>query len=132
METIKQLDSAEKDKLEIMLKEIFEELEKANQVNADIVNAVNAVRDKVNNFEETLKDYQPLVPEPNIKPIQQIVQRGIEETKLITEAAQKRIRSDHWRIFLESDTKKWIVILLVSLAFFTYLYLFCVHYVDHR
>ncbi len=132
MVTINKTDAAANERLEIILQEFVDEQKSANQKQEDVVKAFNELSAKVNNFEETLKNHKVIIAEPDTKPLQQIVEKGKEEMKVIVETALKKIRTDHWRIFLESDAKKWIVVLLISLVFLTYLYFFCVHYVDHR
>ncbi len=132
METINKLDAVEKDRLEIILQEFADEQKSAIQKQDDVIKAFNALSGKVNNFEETLKNQKVIVPEPDFKQVNQMIEKGKEEIKQIVEMALRRIRADHWRIFLESDAKKWAVYLLVSLAFLTYLYCFFIHFTAHK
>ena len=126
METVKR-DISGNEKLEILLEEFTDEQKSANEKYDDMVKAFNELSNKVNNFEATLKNHKVIVSEPDIQSMQQTVERGKEEIKLIVEASLKKNRSDHWRIFLESDAKRWLVYLLIGLAFLSYLYFFCVH-----
>lgn len=129
METLKQ-DISGNEKLEILLEEFADEQKSANQKYDDLVKAFNELSTKVNSFEDNLKNHKVIAPEPDVKPIQQIVEKGKEEIKQMIATALRGTRTDHWRIFLESDAKKWVVVLLISLTFLTYLYFFCVHWID--
>jgi hypothetical protein len=44
------------------------------------------------------------------------------ETKLLLQMHSATTPSTNLKIFLESDAKKWAVILVVSIVFLTYLY----------
>jgi len=80
-----------------------------------------------NEFEEIKNSIQnqktEIVP-IDLKPIQQAVERGITDIRLSIHSHLRKPESNNWRIFLESDAKKWTVYLIIALTFLTYLYLF--------
>ncbi|MCW3094352.1 MAG: hypothetical protein JWP81_5421 [Ferruginibacter sp.] len=59
--------------------------------------------------------------------MQQTLENGIADIKFRVEMLTKKPESNNLRVFLESDAKKWAVILLVAITFLTYLYLFGIH-----
>ena len=56
MEAIKKIDEQEKDTLEIVLKEILDEHQKANNINRDSVAEINQLVITVTNFNEKLEN----------------------------------------------------------------------------
>jgi hypothetical protein len=109
---------------EIVLKEFVEEQGKINKANADIITAINKLTVKVNDFTEILKNQKVIVPAPDTRPMQQIVEKGMAEIGALTETTLQRFRSNNMRVFLESDAKKWAVILILGIVFMTYVYFY--------
>ena len=78
-------------------------------------------------IEKEMKNQKTDLIPVDIKPIQQAVERGITDIRLSIHSQLQKPQSNNWRVFLESDAKKWAVILVVALAFLTYLYCYLVH-----
>jgi hypothetical protein len=60
----------------------------------------------------------------DLKPIQQVVEKGISDIRIFLLTQQQKPASNNWRVFMESDAKKWAAYLIMALTFLTYLYLF--------
>jgi len=60
----------------------------------------------------------------DLKPIQQVVERGINDIRIFMLTQQQKPESNNWRVFMESDAKRWAAYLIMVLSFLTYLYLF--------
>lgn len=60
----------------------------------------------------------------DLKPIQQAVERGINDIRIFLLTQPQKPDSNNWRVFMESDAKKWAAYLIMVLTFLTYLYLF--------
>jgi hypothetical protein len=112
---------------EIVLKEFVEEQANINKSNADIITAVNQLTGRVNGFAETLKNQKIVVPEPDTKAMYQVVRNGTEDVKILIETMLNRFKSNNMRVFLESDAKKWAVILILGVVFLTYMYILMSH-----
>lgn len=69
-------------------------------------------------------------PVQDAKSIQQTVEKGITEIKRLIETSLQKTESNNFKVFLESDGKKWLVVLLIALVFLTYLYNFGVHWME--
>ncbi len=63
----------------------------------------------------------------DFKPIQQVVEKGISDIKIFLLTQPQKPESNNWRVFMESDAKKWAAYLIIMLSFLTYLYLFATH-----
>ena len=109
---------------EIVLKEFVEEQGKINKANADIITAINQLTVKVNDFSELLKNQKVIVPAPDTRPMQQIAEKGMADIRALTETTLQRFRSNNMRVFLESDAKKWLVILILGGLSIFFLYSF--------
>jgi hypothetical protein len=132
METTKKSNTSEQDILELVLNEILEQQKEANKINSGIIEALNHLSGKVSSFDEKLGNQTINVREPDTGPIKEIVEKGFKDANQILDLRLNKVRESNWRLFLQSDAKKWVVILLVAILFLTYLYLFATHLVNGR
>lgn len=85
---------------------------------------------KISSFEEKLKNQTINVREPDTRPIKEIVDKGFKDTNQLLDLKLNKVPENNWRLFLQSDAKKWVVFLLVAILFLTYLYLFATNLVN--
>lgn len=132
MEVAKKLLEPEKETLEIVLKEILEEQTKANlsidRVHAEIIE----MKGKLDDLENTLNNQKIGHRSLDIKTFQQTMDRGTIEIKSWMEMLLKKGHCNNIRIFLESDAKKWAVILIVALTFLAFLHNFGVRWMGSK
>lgn len=62
----------------------------------------------------------------DIKPIREAMESAMSEIKTFLNTQLQKQWSNNWRVFLESDAKKWAVYLVVALTFLSYLYFFSI------
>ncbi|MEP6948352.1 MAG: hypothetical protein ABI863_03725 [Ginsengibacter sp.] len=88
--------------------------------------------EKLNKLLESVNALNSKLIEPiqGTKSIAQMVEKGNMEIKRLIEISLKKIQSDNMKVFLESDAKKWIVVLLIALVLLTYLYNFGSHWLE--
>lgn len=130
METTKKQNTTERDTLEVVLHEILEQQKETNKINAGIIEALNHMSAKISGFEEKLKNQTINVREPDTRPIKEIVDKGFKDTNQLLDLKLNKVSENNWRLFLQSDAKKWVVFLLVAILFLTYLYLFATNLVN--
>ncbi len=140
MEAIKKIDEQEKDTLEIVLKEILDEQQKANNVNRDNVAAINQLATTVTNFNERLENLKIISPPVSTKPHEEIIKKGIADMQLAVGNQPKSvIRKIQILLFPEQDAKlfykivfgRWFMWLTVML-FITNLYKWSIHWSDNQ
>jgi len=85
---------------------------------------------RVSSYDEKLKNLTINVREPDTRPIKEIVEKGFKDANQILDLRLNKVRENNWRLFLQSDAKKWVVILLIAALFLTYLYLFAIRLVN--
>lgn len=109
--------------IELAVKEQSDELVKINQQLRDLFTTVNLLRNVVSDFQEKLNS-QNITVNADTRPIQKIIDSAFLNMSLMIEKALSKMRSNFWQVFLQSDAKKWVVILVVAIFFLTYLYKF--------
>ena len=82
MEAIKKIDEQEKNTLEIVLKEILDEQQKANNINTDNVAAINKLVTTVTNFNERLQNRKIISPPVSTKLYEDIFKKSIADMQL--------------------------------------------------
>lgn len=130
METTKKQNTTERDTLEVVLNEILEQQKETNKINTGIIDALNHMSGKISSFEEKLKNQTINVREPDTRPIKEIVDKGFKDTNQLLDLKLNKVPENNWRLFLQSDAKKWVVFLLVAILLLTYLYLFATNLVN--
>jgi hypothetical protein len=133
-------NNVEKDTLELVLKEMLDEQKTANKINTDLVSAINQLTSKVNGFNEKLEKQKIMPPAMDIKPVQEIIKKGITDMELIA-ASQPKIAAKKFQILLfpEQDAKlfykivfgRWFLWLVIMLLL-TNLYKWQVHDSDNK
>lgn len=113
--------------MELAVKEQSDELVKINQQLRDLFTTVNLLRNVVSDFQEKLNS-QNITVNADTQPIQEMIDGALLKISYMIEKALEKQRSNNWQIFLQSDAKKWLVILVVAIIFLTYLYNFLLHY----
>jgi hypothetical protein len=140
MEAVKNMDEVQKDTLEILLKEILDEQQKANNIYADNIAAINQLAITVNSFNERLANLKIIPPPVSTKPYEEIIKKGITDMQLTVGNQPKTItRKFQILLFPEQDAKlfyrivfgRWFLWLVVML-FITNLYKWSVHYSDNQ
>jgi uncharacterized membrane protein len=132
-------NNIEKDTLELVLKEMLDEQKNANKINTDLVSAINQLTSKVNGFNERLERQKIVTPAADIKPVQEIIKKGILDIQIIAASQPKNVtRKFQLLLFPEQDAKlfykivfgRWFMWLAVML-FFTFLYKWLVYRSDN-
>ena len=140
MEAIKKFDEQEKDTLEIVLKEILDEQQKANNINTDNVAAINQLATTVTNFNERLENLKIISPPISTKPYEEIIKKGIADMQLAVGNQPKSVtRKFQILLFPEQDAKlfykivfgRWLLWLTIML-FITNLYKLSIHWSDNQ
>ncbi len=122
MEVAKELSELEREILEIVLKEILEEQHQTHQLQEQILAAFTLLTKKLDVIENSLNTHNASIPSVDIIHIQQKIDLITSQIKLWMETLFKKVHSNNVRIFLESDAKKWAVILIVAITCLTYIY----------
>ena len=140
MEAIKKIDEQEKDTLELVLKEILEEQQKANNINTDNVPAINQLIITVANFNERLENLKIISSPVSTKPYEEIIKKGIADMQLAVGNQPKSVtRKFQFLLFPEQDAKlfykivfgRWLMWFTVIL-FINNLYKWSIHWSDNQ
>ena len=140
MEAIKKNDEQERDMLELVLREILDEQQKANKINADQIAAIGQLRIKVNSFNERLENLKIISPPVSTKSYEEIIKKGISDIQLTVNNQPKNVtRKLQFLLFPEQDAKlfykiffgRWLMWLTVILLI-TNLYKWSIHWSDNQ
>ena len=113
--------------LQIVLNEMVGEQKQGNELLQELIGSINNMKDKISSFDEKLSNQKVIIPDIDTTPIQRIIEKNNWEIKLLISESLKKVRVNNFRLFLESDAKRWLVILILGILFLTYLFLFCIH-----
>lgn len=130
MDSNKKQNHAEKDTLELVLKEILDEQKETNKINSGIIEALNHLSAKISSFDEKLENIELPAPQIDTRAIREIIEKGLIDLRLLVDSKLNKFRESNWRIFLQSDAKKWAVILIIAIVLLTYLYCFLKYYIQ--
>ena len=140
MEAVKNIDEQQRDTFELVLKEILDEQQKANKINADNVAVINQLVNTVANFNERLENLKIISPPVSTKQYEEIIKKGISEIELIVNNQPKSVtRKFQFLLFPEQDAKlfykivfgRWFMWLTIIL-FVSNLYKWGVHWSDNQ
>ena len=112
----------ENEKMMAVFSELLENQNEIARSQKETLGVLQELKSKMEGIERHMKNQKTDVTPVDMKPIQQSLERGITEIKLSIHAQLRKPEQSNWRIFLESDAKKWAVYLVVALTFLTYLY----------
>ena len=140
MEAVKKIDEQEKNTLEIVLKEILDEQQKANNINTNNVAAINQLVTTVSNFNERLENLKIISPPISTKPLEEIVRKAVNDMQLAANNQSKIITSkfqillfpeQHAKLFYKIVFGRWFMWLTV-MFFITNLYKWSIHWSDNQ
>jgi len=140
MDTTGKNEQIEKETLGLVLEEFTQEQKTTNQTINNLVTAVNSIGSKVDNFKQELDNPKSVSVTTDTKPIQQIMQKGFSDIKLLIGTQPKSIvRKFQILLFPEQDAKlfykvvfsRWFLWLAIML-FLTNLYKWGIHYSDNQ
>jgi hypothetical protein len=140
MEAVKKIEEQEREKLEIELREILDEQQKANKINLDQIDAMNQLTIKVNRFNERLENLKIIPPPVSTKPYEEMIKKGISDMQLTVNNQSKSVtRKFQFLLFPEQDAKlfykivfgRWMMWLTVILVI-TNLYKWSIHWSDNQ
>jgi hypothetical protein len=140
MDTTGKNEQIEKETLGLVLEEFTQEQKTTNQTINDLIAAVNTIGSKVDDVKKELDNPKSISVTTDTKPIQQIMQKGLTDVKLIIGTQPKSIiRKFQILLFPEQDAKlfykvvfsRWFLWLVIML-FLTNLYKWGIHYTDNQ
>lgn len=140
MDTTGKSEQIEKETLGLVLEEFTQEQKTTNQSISDLITAVNAIGSKVDDFKKELDKPKAVSVMTDTKPIQQIMQNGLTDVKLMIGTQPKSIvRKFQILLFPEQDAKLFYKVVfsrwflwLVIMVFLTNLYNWGIHYSDNQ
>lgn len=91
MQTVNKTEDQQVNTLELVLKEILEEQQKANQLGADQVSAINQLANRVDSFNEKLENQPIISPPVATKPIEDVLQIWISKMEMIVGNQPKNV-----------------------------------------
>lgn len=140
MDTTGKNEQIEKETLGLVLEEFTQEQKTTNQTINDLIAAVNTIGSKVDDVKKELDNPKSVLVTTDTKPIQQIVQKGFTDVKLMIGTRPKSIsKKFQVLLFPEQDAKlfykvvfsRWFLWLVIML-FLTNLYKWGIHYSDNQ
>jgi t-SNARE complex subunit (syntaxin) len=114
----------ESEKMMAVFSELLDNQKEIVATQKDMMNVFRKLNNEMEEMKSSIQNPKPEIVPIDIKPLQQAVEKGITDIRLSIHSQLQKPESNNWRVFLESDAKKWAVYLIVALTFFTYLFLF--------
>lgn len=123
MDLNKNINNSEIQKLELVVRDLMEELKEVNKGNRDIIESINHLSAKVSSLEEKLENIEITAPTIDTQSIKENIEKGLIDLRQFMDFKLNRSRESNWRIFLQSDAKKWAVYLILGIVLLTYGYM---------
>ena len=117
----------ENEQILTVLAEVLEEQKEMNRVQLemlDLLRSMTAQSKLVDVGSTNLNNTAAII---DSKAFEQAMESLRNDIKVLVAAHRLNNQQNNLRVFMESDTKKWAVCLVVALVFLTYLYWFSVH-----
>ncbi|HXS58686.1 MAG TPA: hypothetical protein VN726_21305 [Hanamia sp.] len=136
----KKNEQVENEKIVLVMEEFNQEQKATNQTINDLIVAVNTIGSKVDDFKKELDSPKSVSVTTDTKSVQQIVQKGFTDVKMMIGTQPKSIvRKFQILLFPEQDAKlfykvvfsRWFLWLVIML-FLTNLYKWGIHYSDNQ
>lgn len=136
MDTSEKNEQIERETLGLVLEEFTQEQKTTNQTINDLITAVNSIGSKVDDFKKELDKPKAVSVMTDTKPMQQIMQKGLTDVKLMIGTQPKNIiRKFQILLFPEQDAKLFYKVVfsrwflwLVIMVFLTNLHNWGIHY----
>lgn len=112
----------ETEKMMIILTELLEDQKEIMKQQQQTFGLVESLNNSINDINNRTTDTGLDKVEIDYKPLQEYLEKSIGEIKHVVDIGRQKQVQNNLRIFLESDAKRWVVYLIVSLTFLTYLY----------
>lgn len=108
--------------LQLIIKDMHDELIKLNQKMLEQVATINLLRSELSVFQEKQENKTATVIPSDFKSYLQNLEKGMQRVEWLIAEKLNKYKSNKLETFLQSDAKKWIVILALGFTFLTYLY----------
>lgn len=140
MEGVKKIKEQERETLEIVLKEMLEEQQKANKINLDQAASISELIITVNSFNGKLENLKIIAPPISTKSFEEIFKKVISDMQLTANSEPKVVtRKFQILLFPEQDAKlfykivfgRWLLWLTIMLCI-TNLYKFSINWSDNQ
>ena len=115
-------NKSELELMQLIIKDMSDELVKLNQKTQEQVATINLMRSELSAFQENQENKIATVTPSDFKRHWQNLEKGIQRVEWLITEKFSRYKFNKLETFLQSDAKKWIVILLLGFTFLTYLY----------
>jgi hypothetical protein len=122
MEQNKKAINMDSPNLELVLTELLEENRQINLNNNNIIEVINRLTDKVDKFQEQLKNIKLSAPEIDTRSIKEIIEKSYMDLNKLLDQKLIRVHESNWKVFWMSNAKTWIVYLILGTIFLTYAY----------
>ncbi len=117
----------ESEKMMAVFSELLDNQKEITRTQKEIIVVLQELNNQMDGLASSIKNQKLDTVPLDIKPIQQAVERGITDIRLSIHSQLQKPASNNWRVFMESDAKKWAAYLIMVLSSLTYLYLFVTH-----
>jgi hypothetical protein len=140
MDTTEKLNNEEKETFLLVVGELAQEQANNTKTVNDMVAAVNALTDKVDELNEKVDKPKPVIVAADTRPAQEIMNKGVTDMKLIVGTKpQPVIKKFQILLFPEQDAKlfykivfgRWFLFLVLMLLIDN-LYNFTIHWSDNQ
>ena len=110
---------------EQMMAVFSELLDNQKEILATQKDMMNVLRKLSNNMEEmkiSIQNQKTEMAPVDLKPVQQVIEKGISDIRILLLTQPQKPESNNWRVFMESDAKRWAVIFLIAFTSMTYMF----------
>lgn len=103
--------------LQIVLNEMVSEQKQANQMNIDLIEAVNKLANKVDSFSEKLDNIKVTPPATDTSSIELVVASGIDKMRRVVEAQPKNVVHEKRILFFPDSSSPEYYRVVLSIVF---------------
>ena len=117
----------ESEKMMAVFSELLDNQKEIARMQKELMDTFQELNNRMEGIASGMQNLKTNTMPLDLKPIQQAVERGITDIRLSIHSQLQKPASNNWRVFMESDAKKWAAYLIIALTFLTYLYWFATH-----
>jgi len=117
----------ESEKMMAVFSELLDNQKEILAAQKEVMNGFRKLSNEMQEMKISIQNQKAEIVRADLNLIRQVVEEGISDIRIFLLTQQQKPASNNWRVFMESDAKKWAAYLTMVLSFLTYLYLFATH-----
>src|SRR3954466_1809188 len=105
----------ESEKMMAVFSELLDNQKEILATQKDMINVFRKLSNEMEETKSSIKNQKTEIVPVDLKPIQQVIEKGVTDIKILIITQVQKKETDNWRMFMESDAKEWAAYLIMAL-----------------